>query len=325
MPTPTRLSQFFFAALLATPSAATAQAQTPVPEPCVDYVSREQSRDAQLLAMRGVACFEAKQYARALSFYRRAQRINRDPLLDAAIGRAWDELGALDQASTHYRRFLRQAPAQDAEGRARIQERLKALDAERKQAATLSVEAWPSGAQVWLELPDAQREPLGKSPLQLRLRPGSYSILVERHGYYSQRHALLLSSGEQRTLDAELVSHDATFNVSSRGWRRAGLWTMAVGAPLLVGGVTLTLLSDNTLEHARDPLLDADAQRRRELLDTGYSQQGWGLGLMFFGGAALVTGSAFWLTGKLTEDEPNKPLSLTPMLAPNYAGFSLSW
>jgi tetratricopeptide (TPR) repeat protein len=323
MPTPLRLARFFFAALVASPTAA--RAQTLVPEPCVDYVSREQSRDAQLLAMRGVACFEAKQYARALSFYRRAQRINRDPLLDAAIGRAWDELGALDQASTHYRRFLRQAPAQDAEGRARIQERLRALDAELRQAATLSVEAWPSGAQVWLELPNAQREPLGQSPLQLRLRPGSYALLIERPEYYSQRHALSLSSGEQRTLDAELVSHNATFNVSSRGWRRAGLWTMAVGAPLLVGGVTLSLLGDKTLEHARDPLLDADETRRRELLDTGYSQQGWGLAMMCFGGAAVVTGAAFWLTGKLTEDEPNKPLSLTPMLAPHYAGFSLSW
>jgi tetratricopeptide (TPR) repeat protein len=316
-----------FGALSLLPAAAQAQGA----EACVDYLPRESQRDARQLAMRGVACFEAQQYARALSFYRRAQRINRDPLLDGAIGRAWDELGGLDQASTYYRRFLRVAPAQDAEGRARIEERLKAVEAEIKDgAARVNVEVWPTEADVWLALPNAQRELLGKTPLQVRLRPGEYTIQVEQRGYYGRRYALSLSAGETQTLDAGLVSQDATFNVSARAWRRAGLWTIAVGAPIAITGGVLTALGGDNLEHARDPLLDETPERRRELLDTGYSQRAWGLGLLFLGGATVVTGSAFWLTGALTEDEPNTPpakpaAAIAPVIAPGWAGVRLEF
>jgi tetratricopeptide (TPR) repeat protein len=320
----TRLIALFTLAIL--PASALAQS----PEACVDYLPREEARDPRLLALRGVACFEARQYARALSFYRRAQRINRDPLLDAAIGRCWDELGGLDQARTFYRRFLRSAPAQDAEGRARIEERLKALEEQIEgEAARLNIEVWPTGADVWLLLPNAQRELLGKTPLQLRLRAGDYTVQVEKSGYYGRRHSVSLSSAETHTLDSALVSQRATFNVSARAWRRAGLWTMAVGAPLVVAGGVLTAVGGQTLDHARDPQLDATPERRRDLLDNGYEERAWGMGLLFFGGATVLTGSAFWLTGKLTEDDPNPApaptTSVAPLLAPGWAGVEVKF
>jgi hypothetical protein len=66
------------------------------------------------------------------------------------------------------------------------------------------------------------------------------------------------------------------------------------------------------------------------MLDTGYSQRAWGLGLLFLGGATVVTGSAFWLTGALTEDEPNTPpaqpaATLAPVIAPGWAGVRLEF
>lgn len=273
-------------------AAAEPQSQARAQERCADYLPSAERWDGRLLAMRGVACFEADQFARALDFYRRAQQLGDDPVLDAALGRAWDELGALDLASAYYRRYLRRAPPQDIESRDRIWSRLRRVELMLGSGASVvDVALWPSQADVWLVLPDAQRELLGQTPIQLRFKPGRYVLQVERPGYYSERLELELFASQHLELSRSLIPQDQTFQIEDRSWRRAGLLTMAAGIPLLASGGVLWATGRSNIQQAREP------SQHPSRLETGYTQQRWGVGLLIVGGATLLTGGALWLVG----------------------------
>ncbi len=315
--------------LTSAPALAIAQA---VAASCDDYVAPEGREDSAALTLRGVACFEAHDYGRALGYYRRAYAIDRSPLLEAAIGRTMHELGLWSTARSYYERFLRSQQAQtDAENRQRIQERLDTLKKELvAQGGLVSLRAAPTQTAAYLELPNGHRESLGNTPMALRLAPGSHTLVFERRGYYPSTQRIRVREGQTQVIEAELVSQDAPFNVTGRQLKRAGAITAGVSAPLLAAGLTLRLMGGDRLDRADDEPQADDAMRLR---DRGTSMRDWGANLLAIGGVTLLVGGALIAAGYM-QDVPSeqdkaapkpKRVSWTPLVSPTGVGVSVQW
>ncbi len=283
----------------------------PPPDRCVDdYLPPEARRDPDILTARGLACFQSEKYARALHYYRRAFQLSQDPLLEAVIGRSMHELGLWGAAKAYYERYL--ARAADKDGAGCIRERLAELEHQLgTRAATVTVQTSPSATHLWLETETGHREDLGNAPMTTRLAPGTYTLVVERIGYYPARETIDLALKAQETVEVELVPQGATFNIPSRRLRRIGAVTLTASTLTLAAGGFTALSGDRPWR----PL---------------------GHGLLFVGSAGLITGSVTSLIGarrdgappslKPAEDRNTSPkTSVMPQLGIGRVGISVSF
>ena len=270
---------------------------------CPETIAPEDGQDPLRLTMLGVRCFQAGRYGRALVLYRQAARQRPSPLLDGATGRALDELGVWGPARAYYQRYL--DTSQDAEGKRRVRERLDALSPRiLKHSGQVTIVTPHSGATVHLLIDDHRRAPLGQTPYRARLAPGRYTMALEHPGYFSERFSVRVREGGAVTVDRAMVPLNATFNVTARGWRRAGVVTLVAGAQVVVAGAILNKMGSDRIDDANangweDPAARADTRR------SGRNLRDWGTGLLLTGSAAVLTGGILTLVGVVADGPPS--------------------
>lgn len=301
-PQPARCAIALVASSLLFSATATAQAPNEC-GPVGAYIPPESRQDVTAMALRGLDCFRLGRFGQALALYRLAYTRGSDPLLEAAIGRSLHELGLWSAARSYYSLYLKNEQ-RDQDGRARIEERLSELDKQLDVAATLTVNVSKSGATILIG-PAGQgrhREDMGSSPSTSKLRPGVYEIRVEEEGYHVSVQEVELRPEQEVNVDVELIPQRAAFTLTTRQYRRAGALTMLGAAPFITIGGVVAIAGDE----------DSRA--------TGYA-------MLFAGSLALVTGGALTAIGHQRERqlEREQDAAFTPYVAPNEAGFTLTW
>jgi len=304
----------------------TTQPPSPADVECADYLVPEERKDPELLALRGVACFEAGEYLTALRHYREAKQLSNSNLLNAAIGRVFQELGYPFIARRYYRDYL-DGPIDEGEGRQRIEQRLATVEEELgAKAKNVTVSSSPPEAEIFLVVDEHHWEDLGRTPLTVRLTPGSHRFVVRREGYLAQTRDVNVGPATNHpVVDAELVATDAAFGVSGRKLRRSGALAMAGSVPLIAAGTALFVVGSMKRADAQE----RDGDRRRELLDSGAKFQQSGAVLGVLGLATLATGGVLYWFGRPKEapsgDEESAPeqVRIQPVIGLGQVGVSL--
>ena len=281
---------------------ATAYAQSPNRCPTT-VVSQEQREDVLEMTMLGVACFERGEFGQALTYYRAAYKKSKEPLLEAAIGRSLHELGLLGLAKIYYNLYLTHETT-DADGRERIKERLARLNTQLEDSSsTITINAFPGQAQVYVQTHEGHREHLGETPLTIELEPRKYTFILEQQHFTPDTFTVNMSPGETDSVNRELVPQRASFNLTTRATRRVGTTTALIGLPILLTGATLRIW-DKPLTHRESNAV------------------------MLVGASTFIVGSVITAIGyrrertlKLNHHE----LTLSTSIQPNYGSFSLSW
>lgn len=266
-------------------------------------IPRETARDTLDLTMRGVACFERGEFGRALTFYRTAYAKSREPLLEAAIGRSLHELGLYSSAKLYYDLYL-QHERVDTDGRKRIQERADRLESQLKDvAASVTLDAFPGSAKVFIQTQEGHRELLGNTPLTTQLEPKKYTIVLEQVDFLPETFTINPSPGDTIKEQHELVPQRSTFNLTTRTTRRIGAITFLAGLPILTTGATLRLL-------------DRPFTRRESSA------------VMLVGGTTMLVGATITLIGYRRERRlriNQQELTLSTSISPTWTGLQLNW
>ncbi len=266
-------------------------------------ITQETSRDTLELTMLGVACFERGEFGQALAFYRRAYAQSREPLLEAAIGRSLHELGLYSSAKLYYELYL-QHERVDTDGRTRITQRAKRLESQlADSSATVTIDAFPGSAQVFIQTHEGHRELLGTTPLTTQLEPKKYTITLEQALFHPETFTVNPSPGDTIEARRELVPQRATFNLTTRATRRIGTTTFLVGLPILAAGGVIRLL-------------DRPYTRRES-----HAVMLIGGTTMFIG--ATITGIGFRRERKLRLD--HRELTLSTSVSPTWTGLQFNW
>ena len=267
---------------------------------CVTYVDIEDRDDAEVLGMKGVACFQDGRYEWALTYYQRAHSMDPDPLLLGGIGRSLHELGLYEPALDYYRRYLdRDSTSSRA---ARIEERVRQLETSLDDSATVSFQPSPSSSTAYVVLENGEWYELGETPLEVDIAPGDYQFVLSADGH-RHRHVHTGIDGDT-VIDEELT----TFGIAGRNRKRAALWT--AGSSLVVGITGATLLTISSQERSAaqqlddgdfDDLSDYD-ERRRAHLDRARSTRLWGTAGTAVGVTGLLFGTILYMTASSVSD-----------------------
>jgi tetratricopeptide (TPR) repeat protein len=258
-------------------------------------------------ALLGVSCFNEGKYVPALIYYRRAYSQSKSPVLVAALGRTLQELGLPGLAETYYQTYLEQSP--NGSNRARIQRRLKAVQKDLKVAHRLRIQSNPPGAMVYLVLDGVHWEPLGPSPTAVSVLPRRYVIAFQEPTHHTAIERVNVDGAT--TLQAELVSHQALFNLTTRKLQRRATYLGLTAAPFLGGGVALLWMGRDNEERARADLWQRPSEYAARL-DDAYHQQNLGVGLIATGATLGVVAGAMALVSVLWETEDSEALRVTP-------------
>jgi tetratricopeptide (TPR) repeat protein len=283
---------------------------------CPGTLSPDEPQDVRTLTSYGVACFESGDYARAYVLYRQAYEKSESPLLLAALGRSLHEVGLYSLARRHYERFLRKVGEGESEAVQKIRRRLQQLDsADEATTSELKLGSTPGGADAYIQLENGAWVPLGRTPLQVEVRPGAWTLRLDKEGYIRQERPLTLQAGTTRREQISLISVTSEFRRRGRAIKRAGLFTTLASLPMYATAGTLWGLSES--ESAPN-----SAQRRR----------GVAIGLTSAGTAALASGLILWFRGNAlahtsdsTTESSTRSLRIRPQLSPANAGVQLNW
>lgn len=304
---------------------------------CPPKIPLQSLQDAQDLTLYGVSCFEAKRYDWALTYYLQAFAIKPGPLLLGGIGRSLHELGLYGPAAAQYQAFLQTSP--EPAGADRIKNRVRQLEqAKHDDGATVELLSAPSNVRVHLILDNGDWFPLGQTPTKVLLRRGNYDFIFEDDALRPRQESIQLRAGQETQITSELVHQSAPFDLSTRQWRRAGIWTMGASLPAAAAGLTLFLLSAQDRSSAKEledhfaDLQDFD-RRRTELLDRADTYRTWSIITAAVGTTGLITGALLYLlprpASSSSKDEQfglelvTQNLRIQPLAGPNHVGLRL--
>ncbi len=135
----------------------------------------------------------AKAYLKAYDILKAAGHGTRPRLLYNA-GLAFEELSDCDRAADLYVRYLAEAPDGAT---ADLKAQIAAVEACAPKAA---ISSSPSGAQVLVD-----GEPRGLTPFTLHLKPGNYTLTIEKPGYHPVRQAIAHQPARPLVFNTELA------------------------------------------------------------------------------------------------------------------------
>lgn len=303
------------AVLLTSPAAASAEDGVEIDDPeeeCSTYLDAEDRHDVEALTFQGVACFQAEEYAWALTYYTAAYDLDADLFLLGGIGRSLHELGIFELAVGYYQRFLRGDDIPS--GADRIHQRLDELDrAIDEEGATVSLRSSPSGVTAYVVLDNGHWYEIGPTPVEIKMRDGDYEFAFHAPGFRPRQLSKSIDTGESQEIRAEMVSEDAALNVSDRKRRIAGVWTMGAAIPATATGATLIALSMQN--------------------DDRGSLRTPGTVVSAAGATALLTGAIIYLSASSSDDpaptdrpdqaDARNALSVEPTVGINHLGLRL--
>lgn len=121
------------------------------------------------------------------------------------IGLCYEKTNNIPSAIVFYERFVTAMPGspQRAAVQGKIGELKRSLEG---QYETVAVESVPPGAVVFVD--DKGKGAMGATPLDFKLLPGTYTIIVELKGYEPYKQRLDLRKGQGGNVSARMVSSD---------------------------------------------------------------------------------------------------------------------
>jgi hypothetical protein len=167
-------------------------------------VSDADAERARSLKQRGDEAMDALRYGDALAAYQQAYEITKSPALLYNQARAYQALGDFANAADMLDRFAKEAPP---DLKQRVPKLNELIDEVHARVAKLTVRCNVKGAQVVL----GQRV-LGTTPLpaELRTSSGRATLTITAEGYQPFTRDVVLPGGGALTVDAQLVSKDAS-------------------------------------------------------------------------------------------------------------------
>jgi hypothetical protein len=223
----------FFALVTAAPGAPHAQA------PEATLGERAPARAEQLFQeglenfRKGLFEAAARNFDAALALYPTSG------MLAKSSGRAWEKANVAAPAIRGYEAYLELAPF--PEDQQEVEETIARLRPLAEQQRTgVAVRSTPAGAAVFLNA--RKDQPLGQTPLEVKLDPGSYVLLTALKGYEADRRTVVVQTGHPLSLDLVLtrpgVDPDAAAPPDWRtpaGFTLAGLGAAGVGLGVYFG------------------------------------------------------------------------------------------
>lgn len=208
--------------------------------------------------MKGIGCFDRKDYDCALAAYREAYAIFPSPRISMNIALTLEAKGDAPGAAAHYERFLMEAKQKKGKkGPARqlnmtVTKKLQAL---REKLGSLTLSCSVEGAEVLLN-----GESRGRTPMEHRLyvKPGKYPLKLRKKGQGSWHKGLVIAAGQhlkvavpQGALAKVVVNEPAPTALSRTPragtpiYKRWWFWTaIGAGALVVAGGVTAGVLAN---------------------------------------------------------------------------------
>lgn len=300
--------------------------------------------DEEALIRRGVELRKRGDDRAALRELERAYRVARSPRAAAQLGFAEQALGMWPQAETHVSESLRAADDPWInKNRAVVAEALRTIRAHvgrveiaggRPRAAVVV-----NGQRVGT-MPLAEPVAVSAGPVDIEVRaaghlPAVKTVNVAAGEYARVSFALVADRPPATTLppgapavlpsppmvSAAPVAAPGAGADAGRGRRAAALGIGAAGVAALGAGIACTLVGRNKFDAIND---DAAADRPYDESNGNWkTYEAAAVALYVAGGAALVTGSVLYLTGRRSETN-GAAMSLRPMIAPTRAGATLS-
>ncbi len=195
------------------------------------------SEDEQSLVNAGLLgakeSFEAGDYERALDRLEEVYAIFPHPKILLRQGEAHQSLGNDAEALARYERFVEESPddadAPEVQGKiVHLRNRLS------EASSTLAVKTTPPGASVVVRK-DGEEVARGTTPLELKVRAGSYSLEISRPGYIAQTERVAMKYKEKAALVYELAQPPAVQEPGALQWTLVGIGAASSIAAVGVG------------------------------------------------------------------------------------------
>lgn len=268
---------------------------------CTSIVPPEELGDAERVALRGVACFEAGEYIQALRHYRRAFEVSESPLLMGAIGRVFQEMGYPALAREYYNSYLLAEVDEKEKISARLADVDKKLDAE---AVPVRIESNPPGARIFIVMSEDHWELAGDAPIETRLLPGKYNLVARRDGYKPLETSIEVPERDdpvnvkKSVSKLELEDPNALFDTSKREWHERGMTVILASIPFVAAGSTMLAIG---LGKEKDSVELTSPQARDEMNRDANRLKTWGAASLAVGATGVVVGSILYLIGNQSD------------------------
>jgi len=203
----------------------------------------ESAREAKEAFARASELFQQRDYATALTAFRRAYELRPHHAVLCSMARCHEHLGRPLEAAAHYERCLQEG------GRAtRLAARIeRALDEVRRRVAHVQIRSSVSSALIYV---NGRR--VGRPPRRVALNPGQHTAELRRGARRLAESEFVLAPGDERTLEltpapqpsvASATQPAATqpLPAAPRRHLRSGWFWGAVGTTLAFAGATAVL------------------------------------------------------------------------------------
>jgi|AP45_3_1055517.scaffolds.fasta_scaffold06830_2 tetratricopeptide (TPR) repeat protein len=302
--------------------------------PSIEQLDEQQQRELASLIDLAEANAERDDHEKALGYFEDAYALFPHPQLLYKIAISQEKIGKTDIAIQNYREFAKRMP--DAAEAPNARRRALVLEEQQrnKRAASLNndtslrVFSTPPGAKVFLNT-TASRV-MGATPtVELPMRPGTHTVILQLEGYKELREEVVIEPGEKVIKKYNLsIDPEATVEDSARAGssvRAAPLVFLGIGVAGTGTAIFGAVRSRKILETPRD--YPESAYDRAQLI----TYLGAGVAVVGFTGA-LVT----WIAGgskKRAEAPPGLRLpmpedaraqgALLPFFSPSGSGMGL--
>ena len=154
-------------------------------------LSEQQEQQLVGLIEAGKQAYDRGEFDQSLARFREAYDIYQHPDIIYRIALCHERLGEDQQAVQFYRQFLTLAP--QAPERPRIEKTIAVIEA-RIAKSEIRITTSPAGATIFID--DEANGIAGYSPTALAVKPGNYTLIVQKDGFEPLRELVTVSAGQ---------------------------------------------------------------------------------------------------------------------------------
>lgn len=310
-----------FACMMLTTLHAHAQSKPPKIE---DLTDAQRDKLIQKLD-RARILYEEKLYKRALKSLTEAYGLFPHPDVLYRIAECEEKLGRQSDALQHYEQVLQQT-TKEAD-KSKLSTKIAALkQALEQQKTKLAVNTIPSGATFIIE-----GDTHGPTPKEISLKPGKYAVRVIKKGYETQTQQVLISRGEQTTINVTLKKRVVTQDDPPTRQSPVPMTTWVLGGVGILSTISASLFWVLYSDASSD-VANYDIQKDRIARPADYDQRvsdrnTYGtVAIVSTGAAALSLAGALiaWYIHDPEDAPPSSRAMLLPWVQPNAAGLGFT-
>lgn len=271
------------------------------PAPVLGGPSKDEVRTFKKLLATGAKHFDAREYDKALTAFRKAEKIASPPSLKYNIGRTLQALHRCGAARSTFESYLAIEDLSDAKlekGKKRLQQ----VEQNCTPVGTLTINCTPEKAKATVFVGDKQ----AACPSRHEVTAGKHRVAIRADGYEEVAITAEVPAGDSVhhtvTLTEEDVDEPPPSVDTGGNWQRPAQYAgIGVGTALFLGGLATDLGAKKRIRELRDAEANGDAQKVRELQDEGAAAQ-TRAAIFYTTGAVIALGSGAWLAVDLAGD-----------------------